>query len=172
VAVEICRRKEYGRIAAFTNKRYKNKGDDVPVGGIGFFDCIHDQQAANLLLDTAKNWLAGQGMEAMDGPINFGERDRWWGLLVEGFQSPLYAMNYNPPYYRQLFETYGFQPFFHQICFGKKPKKALSQKVVERHAIFGNDPQFSVRTIKKSMLEKYAADFTTVYNAAWAVMVA
>ena len=29
-----------GRIAAFTNKKYKNKGDDVPVGGIGFFDCI------------------------------------------------------------------------------------------------------------------------------------
>ena len=26
-----------GRIAAFTNKKYKNKGDDVPVGGIGFF---------------------------------------------------------------------------------------------------------------------------------------
>jgi hypothetical protein len=26
-----------GRIAAFTNKKYKNKGDDVPVGGIGLF---------------------------------------------------------------------------------------------------------------------------------------
>ena len=25
-----------GRIAAFTNKKYKNKGDDGPVGGIGF----------------------------------------------------------------------------------------------------------------------------------------
>jgi hypothetical protein len=32
-----------GRIAVFTNKRYKNKGDDVPVGGIGFFDCINNQ---------------------------------------------------------------------------------------------------------------------------------
>ena len=21
----------------------------------------------------------------MDGPINFGERDKWWGCLVEGF---------------------------------------------------------------------------------------
>ena len=30
-----------GRIAAFVNKKYKNKGDDVPVGGIGFFDCIN-----------------------------------------------------------------------------------------------------------------------------------
>ncbi len=24
-------------------------------------------------------------MEAMDGPINFGDRDRWWGLLIDGF---------------------------------------------------------------------------------------
>ena len=31
-----------GRIAAFTNNKYKNKGDDVPVGGMGFFDCINN----------------------------------------------------------------------------------------------------------------------------------
>ena len=29
--------KVIGRIAAFTNKKYKNKGDDVAVGGVGFF---------------------------------------------------------------------------------------------------------------------------------------
>src|SRR5687767_2134587 len=46
-----------GRIAAFTNKKYKNKGDDVPVGGIGFFDCINDQGAANALFNCAKDWL-------------------------------------------------------------------------------------------------------------------
>ena len=85
-----------GRIAAFINKKYKTKGDDGPVGGTGFFECIEDQSAANLLFDTAKNWLQSKGMEAMDGPINFGERDRWWGLQVSGFQPPLYCMNYNP----------------------------------------------------------------------------
>ena len=69
-----------GRIAAFVNKKYKNKGDDVPVGGIGFFDCINDQEAADMLFDVAKHWLIQKGMEAMDGPINFGERDRWWGI--------------------------------------------------------------------------------------------
>ena len=37
-----------GRIAAFVNKRYKNKGDDVPVGGMGFFDCINNQEAAEI----------------------------------------------------------------------------------------------------------------------------
>jgi hypothetical protein len=157
-----------GRIAAFTNKKYRNKGDDVPVGGIGFFDCINDQQTANFLFDTAKQWLAQQGMEAMDGPINFGERDRWWGLVVEGFQPPLYGMNFNPPYYEGLFETYGFLPFFHQLCLGRNPKVQLSGKAYERHAAYEKDPHFSVRNLKKNQLEKYAADFATVYNAAWA----
>jgi GNAT superfamily N-acetyltransferase len=157
-----------GRIAAFTNKKYKNKGDDVPVGGIGFFDCINDQAAANQLFDVARQWLVEQGMEAMDGPINFGERERWWGLVVEGFQEPLYGMNYNPPYYQQLFETYGFRTFFHQICFGKDPKAKLNDKILERHAIYEKDPAYIVRSIEKHKLEKYAADFVTVYNAAWA----
>jgi len=160
--------KRIGRIAAFTNKKYRNKGDDGPVGGIGFFDCINNQEAADMLFDVAKHWLLQQGTEAMDGPINFGERDRWWGLVVEGFQPPLYGMNYNPPYYQSLFETYGFQPFFHQICFGMKPKNKLSDKVVERHAGYEKDPRFTVRNIEKDKIEKYAADFAKVYNAAWA----
>jgi hypothetical protein len=157
-----------GRIAAFTNKKYRNKGDDVTIGGVGFFDCINNQEAANQLFDVAKNWLQSQGVEAMDGPINFGERDRWWGLVVEGFQPPLYGMNYNPPYYVSLFENYGFKPFFYQICFGMKPKNKLSEKVLERHALYEKDPHFSVRNIEKGKLEKYAGDFATVYNAAWA----
>jgi hypothetical protein len=160
--------KNIGRIAAFTNKRYKNKGDDVPVGGVGFFECINNAEAAHLLFDTAKEWLALQGMEAMDGPINFGERDRWWGVVVEGFQPPLYGMNYNPPYYPALFENYGFQPFFHQLCLARNPKTQLSGKAFDRHAIYEKDPQFTVRNIRKKNLAKFAEDFTTVYNAAWA----
>jgi hypothetical protein len=157
-----------GRIAAFTNKKYKNKGDDVAVGGIGFFDCINDQQAADMLFDVAKHWLLQQGYEAMDGPINFGERDRWWGLVVEGFQEPLYGMNYNPPYYQQLFEKYGFRTFFNQVCFGFDPKAPLSKKLLERHKMVAADTSFKVINIQKNNLEKYAADFATVYNAAWA----
>jgi GNAT superfamily N-acetyltransferase len=157
-----------GRIAAFVNKKYKNRGDEGPVGGIGFFDCVNNQEAADMLFDVARHWLLAEGMTAMDGPINFGERDRWWGLVVEGFQEPLYCMNYNPPYYRELFETYGFQPFFHQICFGMRPKEPLSRKVTERHAFFEKDPAYVVSNLERNRLEEYAADFTTVYNAAWA----
>lgn len=157
-----------GRIAAFTNKKYKNKGDDVPVGGIGFFDCINNQDAADLLFDNARHWLIQKGMEAMDGPINFGERDRWWGLITDGFTPPLYCMNYNPPYYINLFENYGFKIFYNQICFGLEAQKKLADKTLERHKALQANPDISFETIKKNNLKKYAADFAEVYNKAWA----
>jgi len=157
-----------GRIAAFTNKKYRNKGDDVPVGGIGFFDCINDQHAADMLFDVAKHWLIQQGMQAMDGPINFGARDRWWGLLVKGFAAPLYCMNYNQPYYQSLFETYGFKKFFNQICFSLNVKEKLQQRFYDRHRECAKDPNYSAAHIRKNQLEKFANDFTVIYNKAWA----
>jgi hypothetical protein len=157
-----------GRIAAFTNSKYKSKGDQIKVGGIGFFDCINDQQCADMLIDVSKHWLLSKGMEAMDGPINFGERDRWWGLLTEGFQEPLYCMNYNPPYYQALFENYGFKNFFNQICYGLNPKDGLTAKVIERHKQVSKNPDIKAVHIKKNNLEKFAADFTIIYNKAWA----
>jgi len=157
-----------GRIAAFINKKYKNKGDDEPVGGIGFFDCINNQDAAEMLFDVAKHWLLQKGMKAMDGPINFGERDRWWGLLVDGFQPPVYCLNYNPPYYRQLFEQYGFENFFDQVCFALKVKDKLQQKFYDRHSTLEKEPDFIAQHIRLNKLEKFAKDFTTIYNKAWA----
>jgi hypothetical protein len=157
-----------GRIAAFTNKKYRNKGDDVPVGGIGFFDCINDQHAADMLFDVAKHWLLQKGMEAMDGPINFGERDRWWGLLVKGFEPPIYCLNFNPPYYQELFEKYGFRKFFNQICYALYVPDPIMQKFYDRHAECAKDPNFSAVHIRKNNLAKFVNDFTIVYNKAWA----
>jgi hypothetical protein len=157
-----------GRIAAFVNKKYKNKGDEVAAGGIGFFECINNQEAANLLFEEAKKWLEQEGMGCMDGPINFGERDRWWGLLTNGFTSPLYGMNYNPPYYRELFEQYGFQVFYNQVCLGMHPKKKLDEKIWQRHDAIAADPAYSACAIRKNELEKFASDFSIVYNKAWA----
>lgn len=157
-----------GRIAAFTNSKYKTKGDDQPTGGIGFFDCINNQTIANLLFDTAKNWLQQHGMEAMDGPINFGERDAWWGLLVEGFSPPLYRLNYNQPYYQQLFESYGFQVFFNQICWERKVRDPLEQRFFDGHKKLAAREGFRAERVQKKNLAKYALDFATVYNKAWA----
>lgn len=154
-----------GRIAAFTNKKYKQ---EQPTGGIGFFECINDQAAANFMLDFCRNWLQERGMEAMDGPINFGERDKWWGLVIDGFYEPLYGMNYNPPYYKELFERYGFQTYFHQVCFALKVKDRLQDKFYQRHAEIAAEPGYSSKHITKKDLEQFAKDFTYVYNKAWA----
>jgi hypothetical protein len=156
-----------GRIAAFVNKKYKNRGDTIPVGGIGFFDCINNQDAADMLFDVARHWLLQQGMEAMDGPINCGERDRWWGLLVEGFQPPPYCLNYNQPYYKDLFEQYGFKRFYNQICFALHVKDPIAAKFYERHALHEKNPDIKATYIDKKQLAKFASDFTVIYNKAW-----
>ena len=71
-----------GRIAAFINYK-KNKNSDFITGGIGFFECIDDEKTAFLLFDTAKQWLQQNNAKAIDAPVNFGENDKYWGLLVE-----------------------------------------------------------------------------------------
>lgn len=157
-----------GRIAAFVNKKYRNKGDEQKTGGIGFFECINNQEAADMLFDVAKHWLMERSMEAMDGPINFGERDRWWGLVVEGFKPPIYLMNYNPPYYKKLFETFGFKVFFNQICFYLPVNTQLNEKFVAQGAKYNSLPEYSIAHIKKNNLRKFANDFCIVYNKAWA----
>jgi hypothetical protein len=74
-----------------------HKDNLQPTGGMGFFECIDSKEAAFMLFDTGKAWLLAQnkGIEAVDAPINFGERDSWWGCLVDGFHEPVYTMNYN-----------------------------------------------------------------------------
>ncbi len=157
-----------GRIAAFINHKYKNKGDEQPTGGVGFFECINDQAAANILFNAAKKWLGEHGMQAMDGPINFGERDRWWGLVIEGFKPPIYLMNYNQPYYQALFENYGFRNFYNQVCWHLFVQTILPDRFYDMHKKFFIDPSYKAVHFKKNQLKKFAVDFSTVYNMAWA----
>lgn len=154
-----------GKVAVFINPTYKQK---QPTGGIGFFDCINDQSIANFIFNYCKEWLQNRGMQAMDGPINLGERDKFWGLLIEGQSEPLYNMNYNPSYYQTLFENYGFQVYFNQLCFGRQVHAEVSSIFTKNHSKFVNHPTIKAVPLHKSKLEKFAQDFTEVYNKAWA----
>jgi hypothetical protein len=158
-----------GRVAAFVNQKIVNKGNDQPTGGIGFFECINDQAAAFLLFDTCKQWLQSNGMEAMDGPINFGSRDRWWGLLIEGFdREPNYQCNYNFSYYKDFFEAYGFKVYFYQLTFARKVKDPLFPRLAEKAAITAKDPDYEFRHLRKDEVPKLAEYIFKVYNSAWA----
>jgi hypothetical protein len=155
-----------GRIAAFCDKN-KAFHNPQPTGGIGFFECIHEHQSANLLFDTAKNWLISQGMKAMDGPINFGENFVNWGLLVEGFMPQGYGMPYNFPYYRELFENYGFKTYFKQYSFHdvfSRPYPEAMRKFGER---LWKKPEFSFRHIEMKNAEKYLRELVVMYEQVW-----
>jgi hypothetical protein len=158
-----------GRVAAFVNDKTTKKGNDQPTGGMGFFECINDKQAAFLLFDTCKQWLEAKGMEAMDGPINFGSRDRWWGLLIEGYdRQPNYQCNYNFPYYKDFFEAYGFKVYFYQLTFGRTVMAPLIPRVIEKAHITYKDPDYEYRHIRKSEYDKLPEYIFKVYNKAWA----
>ena len=116
-------------------------------------------------------WLSSRGMEAMDGPINFGPRDSWWGLLVSGYEfQPLYENAYNPPYYKELFENYGFQNYFNQHTYLRRLEVGqLSDSVYERVKRLEESPGYCFKHISKKNLEQVAEDFRLVYNKAWAL---
>src|SRR4030042_5322549 len=63
--------KTIGRIAAFID-RVRSSVYNQPTGGVGFFEVTDNRDAAFALFDAGKIWLADRGMEAMDGPVNFG----------------------------------------------------------------------------------------------------
>jgi hypothetical protein len=159
--------KAIGRIAAFVNSKYSAEQEQA-TGGVGFFECIDDKAAAHFMFDHCRQWLKDQGMEAMDGPINFGEKERWWGLQVEGYQEPLYCMNYNPPYYRDLFESYGFEVYYRQLCYSLEVRNRLQDKFFDQHDEISKNPDYKARQVEKSRIEKFAKDFAYIYNKAWA----
>lgn len=166
--VENDKNEVIGRVAAFVNDRTTNKGNEQPTGGMGFFDCINDRATAFLLFDTCKTWLQAKGMEAMDGPINFGNRDKWWGLLIDGYErDPNYQCNYNFPYYKDFFEAYGFQVYFYQHTYGRPMMGDLDPRLAEKAAVIAKNPDYTFRYLSKSDTS-LADKIRYVYNKAWA----
>lgn len=155
-----------GRIAAFINEK-KAYNYEQPTGGAGFFECINDQKAAFLLFDTAKQWLEERGMKAMDGPVNFGENDTFWGLLVEGFTPPSYGMNYNPAYYQGLFEAYGFETSYQQITNHLAVRKPFPERFTKIATWVANKPGYTFEHFSKKNADKYVSDLMEIYNDAW-----
>ena len=155
-----------GRIAAFIDEA-RNAELDLKAGGIGFFEATQVEKVAELLFDAAENWLRERGMDAVDGPINFGERDKFWGLLTTGRYRPIYQETYNPAYYRRYFEERGYVA--HEQCLTMRGIVAefpgdrlgkLADRVRERYGLY-------TKQLTKGNLREGADDFAEAYNAAF-----
>ena len=170
IAVDTATGKAVGRIAAFYDANATDEYEQ-PTGGCGFFECIDNQQVANLLFDACRNWLANKGMEAMDGPINFGSRDNWWGLLVDGYQyPPLYGNQYHLPYYKALFENYGFQNYFNQNSYiWRVYEDHLSDIALAKAERVAATEGYYIEDVRNTDLNVAAQHLRKIYNQAWAL---
>ena len=155
-----------GRVAAFYNMD-KAKAQRQLTGGMGFFECINDQTAAFMLFDQCKKWLSEHGMEAMDGPSNFGENDNYTGLLIEGFIHPNHGMNYNHPYYKDLFEAYGFQAFFEQVSNHLDLTKPFPERFWKIADWLSRKPGYTFEHFRYKDSERFINDLKSVYDRAW-----
>lgn len=96
-----------GRIAAILNHSHNIFHGDR-AGFFGFFACDHEQAAADLLLQTAREWLAERGCSEMRGPYNPSINEEC-GVLLDSYEQPPYiGMTWNPPFLPELLQRCGW----------------------------------------------------------------
>jgi GNAT superfamily N-acetyltransferase len=96
-----------GRIAAFIDLIALETWNE-PIGFFGYYECIENDAASQMLLDAASGWLSDNNMKEMRGPWSFVSQE--WGLVVEGFTpSPTVMAPYNPPYYADQLTRYNLR---------------------------------------------------------------
>lgn len=157
-----------GRIAAIQNNNH-NKANQANDGFFGFFECINDQETANLLVDAAEKWLKEKGLSTIIGPVNPSTNETC-GLLINGFDGrPMTMMPYNFPYYLQLLENRGLRKKtdlraykFTAGNYNDRSRKLLDalQERLKRSSIV-------IRKINMKNFKAEAQALKEVYNKAW-----
>ncbi|MDT3696610.1 MAG: hypothetical protein ROY99_09475 [Ignavibacterium sp.] len=157
-----------GRIAAIKNDTHLKLHKDNS-GFWGFFESINDQQIANALFDTAKNWLKDKGLTRMLGPANPSSNDEW-GMLLEGFDdSPRLLMTYNPKYYLTLCENYGMSKAKDLYAYKLENHKVMSSEKVKRVQQIARDRyKLKITQLDMKHFQKELEKVKIVYNKAWA----
>lgn len=155
-----------GRIAAFYFLR-----DGISLGQFGFFETVNNQELASALLNKAKEWLNDAGCEYMEGPVNFGEKDRFWGLLTKGFEKKmLYLDNYNHSYYVSLLLDYGFKPDSEISTYSISLKAMFSEKLERIHQRLLRNNTVEIRNINfGSGISDFVKDIQKIYAASFAL---
>lgn len=158
-----------GRIAAIKNNNHISFTGRQE-GYFGFFDFTNDFEVVKKLLDTATEWLKGQGLNKMIGPTNFSTNETV-GVLIENFDEPAFIMNtYNAPYYDKLLAQYGLTKFTDLNCY-MLPTAEMPQDVVEFAGKLEQRLADRGITIRKLNMKKYKEEilnFLPIYNASWA----
>lgn len=157
-----------GRIAAIKNERHLQYHKDN-AGHFGFFESIDDQEVADALFTTAKDWLKSKGLTNMKGPANPSSNDIY-GMLVDGFDdSPRLLMPYNPAYYVNLCEQHGLKKAKDLYAWKILNDKIITSEKLKRvQEIARKRYGLKITQMNMKNFGKELERFKYVYNKAWA----
>lgn len=156
-----------GRIMAIINRAH-NEFHNERAGFFGFFDVENDEEAAIALFDAASDWARSRGATVFRGPVN-PSTNYECGLLVEGFdKDPAVMMPYNPPYYAELIEKYGFKKAVDLFAYDIAAKYfVVSDKLVRVSERLKKKDNIRVRTVNMKDFNREVEIVRQVYNDAW-----
>jgi hypothetical protein len=160
--------KPVGRISAQIDHSHLKLRNDA-TGFFGFFECIDDQAAADVLFTAAAQWLREKGMQRCIGPFSFNVNDES-GLLVDGFNCPpRMMMGHAQPYYGALVEKAGFSKIVDMRAYLTPMDTGIPFKQIKwlKRALDRN-PSLAVRPLDMSRFEEEIAAVARIFNAAWA----
>lgn len=153
---------------AVMNTPKRDKVLTPTMGGIGFIEMVDDQKIADQMINFAKQWHQKRGYHAMRGPINFGENDTYWGLLVENYaEPPVYGMFYHPPYYKTRLEQTGAVKLDDHWSYKRSFSKPVPERMKKITQRIENKPGVSLRPIDMKNIERDAEYIRQIYNDAW-----
>lgn len=143
-----------GRIGTGIDEKL-NHDKNKKEGYITLFESINDYEVAKALFDAALGWLRERGMTSVTGPQSPSNGDDYRGLLIKGFDSPPVLMNsYNPPYYEEFFDRYGFKKDFDRFAFYYDMKKPLTERFEKNIETVMKRYKFTIRSVNLKRLEE------------------
>ncbi|RPI18997.1 MAG: N-acetyltransferase [Ignavibacteriae bacterium] len=159
-----------GRIAAIKNDNH-NKFHNDKTGFFGFFETIDNEDVSDLLLDTACDWCKSRGFDKIVGPVNPSTNDEC-GLLVDGFDSsPVMLMPYNPAFYANRIESFGFDKekdlYAYFISSDVINDEKMMAKLERMANLIKKRYNIVTRTLKLKDLENEIRKVEYIYNDAW-----
>jgi GNAT superfamily N-acetyltransferase len=155
-----------GRIAAIKNDNHVAFHEEA-VGFFGFFDCIEDPEVANILFSHAADWLRANNLEVMRGPTSYTTNDEC-GLLVDGFDSsPTIMMPYNPHYYLDLIDGFGFKKAKDLLAYEITDEVPLPERLVKIVERIKQRRKITIRPLVRKQIDQEIQRITEIYNSAW-----
>ncbi len=168
----VRRGRTIGTIAAIRNDRH-NEFHGERTGFFGLFDVIEEYPVAEALFDAAREWVKAQGMDTLRGPMSYSTNEEC-GLLIDGFDMPpVVMMTYNPRYYPEFVERYGFRKardlYAYRVRAAEIGEDGAGWPAKVRRAAEVAQKRYKVQVRKVNMrrLEEEIALAKQVYNDAW-----